>query len=63
VRELRRRGYRDITLIGHSTGANKIAVYDHYKPRNSIKRYVLLGGGDDTGILYEHLGPRRFPPR
>ena len=28
VRELRRRGYRDITLIGHSTGANKIAVYD-----------------------------------
>lgn len=60
VRELRRRGYRDLTLIGHSTGANKIAVYDHYKPRNPIKRYVLLGGGDDTGILYQHLGPRRF---
>jgi pimeloyl-ACP methyl ester carboxylesterase len=60
VRELRRRGYRDITLIGHSTGANKIAVYDHYKPRNSIKRYILLGGGDDTGDLHEHLGPRRF---
>lgn len=60
VRELRRRGYRDLTLIGHSTGANKIAVYDHYKPGNPIKRYVLLGGGDDTGMLYEHLGPRRF---
>lgn len=60
VRELRRRSYRDITLIGHSTGANKIAVYDHYKPRNSIKRYVLLGGGDDTGMLYEQLGARRF---
>ena len=60
VRELRRRGYRDITLIGHSTGANKIAVYDHYKPRNSIKRYLLLGGGDDTGMLYDELGPRRF---
>lgn len=60
VRELRSRGYRDITLIGHSTGANKIAVYDHYKPRNSIKRYVLLGGGDDTGLLYADLGPRRF---
>ncbi|MDP9191787.1 MAG: alpha/beta fold hydrolase [Acidobacteriota bacterium] len=60
LRELRRRGYRDVTLIGHSTGANKIAVYDHYKKRNSIKRYVLLGGGDDTGLLYEQLGPRRF---
>ena len=60
VRELRRRGYRDLTLIGHSTGANKIAVYDHYEPRNPIKRYVLLGGGDDTGLLYEQLGPRRF---
>lgn len=60
VRELRRRGYRDITLAGHSTGANKIAVYDHYKPRNFIKRYVLLGGGDDTGLLYQELGPRRF---
>jgi pimeloyl-ACP methyl ester carboxylesterase len=60
LRELRRRGYRDITLIGHSTGANKIAVYDHYKPRNTIKRYVLLGGGDDTGMLYDDLGPRRF---
>lgn len=60
LRELRRRGYRDLTLIGHSTGANKIAVYDHHKPRNFIKRYVLLGGGDDTGLLYEQLGARRF---
>jgi pimeloyl-ACP methyl ester carboxylesterase len=60
VRELWRRGYRDITLAGHSTGANKIAVYDHYKPRNRVKRYVLIAGGDDTGLLYAHLGGRRF---
>lgn len=60
IAELRARGYRDITLIGHSTGANKIAVYDHYKPRNFAKRYVLLAGGDDTGMLYEQLGARRF---
>lgn len=60
VRELRRRGYRDLTLVGHSTGANKIAVYDSLKPRNSIKRYVLLAGGDDTGMLYDQLGPQRF---
>ncbi|MGA8807693.1 MAG: alpha/beta hydrolase [Thermoanaerobaculia bacterium] len=60
VRVLWRRGYRDITLAGHSTGANKIAVYDHYKPRNRAKRYVLLAGGDDTGILYAQLGARKF---
>ncbi|MEA2343122.1 MAG: hypothetical protein QOF63_1291 [Thermoanaerobaculia bacterium] len=60
IRELWRRGYRDITLAGHSTGANKIAVYDHYKPRNRAKRYVLLAGGDDTGILYAQLGARKF---
>jgi pimeloyl-ACP methyl ester carboxylesterase len=60
VRTLRRAGYRDITIAGHSTGANKIAVYDHYKTRNAIRRYVFLAGGDDTGMLYEQLGPRRF---
>lgn len=60
LRELRARGYRDVTLIGHSTGANKIAVYDSLKPRNRVQRYVLLAGGDDTGLLYAQLGPRRF---
>jgi pimeloyl-ACP methyl ester carboxylesterase len=60
IRELWRRGYRDITLAGHSTGANKIAVYDHYKPRNRARRYVLLAGGDDTGILFAQLGRRKF---
>jgi pimeloyl-ACP methyl ester carboxylesterase len=60
LRELRRRGYRDVTLAGHSTGANKIAVYDHRKPRNTVKRYVLLAGGDDTGLTREQLGDRRF---
>jgi len=60
LRELRRRGYRDVTLVGHSTGANKIAVYDHRKPRNTVKRYVLLAGGDDTGLTREQLGDRRF---
>jgi pimeloyl-ACP methyl ester carboxylesterase len=60
ARELRRRGYRELWLVGHSTGANKIAVYDSRKPRNPFKGYVLLGGGDDTGMLWQHLGDRRF---
>jgi pimeloyl-ACP methyl ester carboxylesterase len=53
ARELRRRGYRELYLAGHSTGANKIAVYDRLKPRNRFKRYVLLAGGDDTALVYD----------
>jgi pimeloyl-ACP methyl ester carboxylesterase len=60
ARFLRARGYRHLTVAGHSTGANKIAVYDHYKPRNPFRRYVLLAGGDDTGLLYDQLGARRY---
>jgi predicted alpha/beta-hydrolase family hydrolase len=60
IREIRRRGYKDITLAGHSTGANKIAVYDHYRRRNHAKRYVLVAGADDAGLLYEELGPQKF---
>jgi pimeloyl-ACP methyl ester carboxylesterase len=60
VRELRRRGYRELYLVGHSTGANKIAVYDHYKPRNPFRCYVFLAGGDDTGLLYDQLGAAGF---
>src|SRR6185295_18246068 len=60
IRELHRRGYRDFTLVGHSTGANKIAVYDHYKRRNPVRRYVFLAGGDDVGLNYDALGSRRF---
>lgn len=60
VRLLRSRGYRELVLIGHSTGANKIAIYDHYRRRNPVRCYVFLGGGDDTGLLYQQLGARRF---
>lgn len=60
VRELRRRGYRELYLAGHSTGANKIAVYDRRKPRSFIRSYIFIAGGDDTGLLYQQLGPRRY---
>jgi pimeloyl-ACP methyl ester carboxylesterase len=60
LRELRRRGYRKIFLAGHSTGANKVAVYDRLEPRNRVKGYVLLGGADDTGLMLQELGARRF---
>lgn len=57
---LRARGFRRFHLIGHSTGANKICVYDSLKKDNPIARYVLLGPGDDVGLYYRDLGPTRF---
>lgn len=60
VRFLRSRGFTELHLVGHSTGANKIAVYDHDKGRSPFKSYVLLAGGDDTGLLAAQLGVRRF---
>jgi pimeloyl-ACP methyl ester carboxylesterase len=57
---LRAEGYRRFHLIGHSTGANKICVYNRRKPRNAIARVVLLAPGDDVGLYYHQLGPARF---
>lgn len=57
---LEQKGYKEFILIGNSTGANKICVYNYYKPQNKIAKYILLAGGDDTGILYSHLGKEKF---
>ena len=57
---LKKRGYRKFYLIGESTGANKICVYNFYKRKNEISKYVLLCGGDDTGIYYHMLGKSKF---
>ena len=57
---LESKGYKEFYLIGESTGANKICVYNYYKPRNKVSKYILLGGGDDTGIYYNELGKKRF---
>ncbi|NTU47323.1 DUF1749 domain-containing protein [Candidatus Roizmanbacteria bacterium] len=56
---LKEQGCEELYLIGHSTGANKICVYDHYRPENPISKYVLLGGGDDTGMYYYELGEEK----
>ncbi len=57
---LEKQGYTEFYLIGFSTGANKICVYDHYKPKNKIAKYILAGGGDDTGLYSQELGKDIF---
>jgi dienelactone hydrolase len=60
VKFLQKLGYKEFYLAGASTGANKICVYDHYKPKNVFKKYILICGGDDTGIYYSIIGNKKF---
>lgn len=57
---LKKEGFKEFYLIGESTGANKICVYHHYKPKNEVAKYILLSVGDDTGIYYDMLGKEKF---
>ncbi len=57
---LKKQGYSKFYLAGASTGANKICVYNFYKPKNDVEKYILLCGGDDTGIYYHTLGKVKF---
>lgn len=53
-------GYAELYLLGFSTGANKVCVYNHYKPQNKIQKYILVCGGDDSGVFYRGLGKQKF---
>jgi len=57
---LEEKEYKEFYLTGHSTGANKICVYDHYRKNNKISKYILLAGGDDTGLYYYSFGKEKF---
>ncbi|HUD11717.1 MAG TPA: alpha/beta hydrolase [Candidatus Saccharimonadia bacterium] len=56
----REQGYSELYLGGHSTGANKVALFNYLCPQNPFSGYVLYGGGDDTGLFYEQLGAERY---
>ncbi len=53
-------GYEEIYLIGGSTGANKICIYDHYREKNPVGKYVLISGGDDIGYYINKLGREKY---
>ncbi|HXR49643.1 MAG TPA: alpha/beta hydrolase [Verrucomicrobiae bacterium] len=53
-------GFSELYLLGHSTGANKICAYHVRVSKNPFSKYVLAGPGDDTGLFFTDLGPKRF---
>lgn len=60
IEMLQEKGYTEFYLIGESTGANKIVVYHYYQQSNPVSKYVLLSGGDDTGLYFNELGKEKF---
>lgn len=61
IAHLRALGYRKFHLVGHSTGANKICLYDaKQRGRSPVSSYVLVGPGDDVGITFDQLGTEAF---
>lgn len=57
---LREQGVTNIVLVGESSGANKICVYNHLFPHHDMRGCALVAGGDDTGWYYSQLGDERF---
>lgn len=59
VKYLRSRGAEEFYLLGHSTGANKIAYAVQQRVRG-VKKVVYIAPGDDVGIQEQLLGSKQF---
>ncbi|MDL2342411.1 MAG: alpha/beta hydrolase [Patescibacteria group bacterium] len=57
---LKSSNFQTFYLVGHSTGANKICVYNRLEANNPFSKYVLAGPGDDVGLNYQALGSQKF---
>lgn len=60
VQFLKDKKYTEFYLMGHSTGANKICVYNQHSNKNPFSKYVFAGPGDDSGLFYAELGEALF---
>ncbi|MEO7364388.1 MAG: alpha/beta hydrolase [Candidatus Saccharimonadales bacterium] len=60
VQFLKDKKYNELYLVGHSTGANKICVYNQTAAKNPFSKFVLAGPGDDSGLFYTELGKDLF---
>ncbi len=60
VQFLKQRGFKELYLLGHSTGANKICAYHARIMYSPFDKYVLAGPGDDSGLFFNELGADKF---
>lgn len=54
----RRKGYREVALLGHSTGCQKITYFQARRNHPLVKAMILAGLGDDLAITRRDLGRR-----
>lgn len=57
---LEQKGFKEFYIIGFSTGANKICVYDKLARQNKVSKYVHAGPGDDSGLFFNEIGEKHF---
>ena len=60
VAYLKDKKYTELYLLGHSTGANKVCVYNQKTAQNPFSKYVLASPGDDVGGQYQEMGEIAF---
>jgi len=56
-----KKGYSNIYLCGHSTGALKAAFYQSSTQDQRVKALILLSPSDDIGIQIRNLGENFYP--
>lgn len=57
---LRKLGYKNFILSGHSTGCQKVTYYQFRKNAKSVKGLILLAPADDYNFQIKKLGKRRW---
>jgi hypothetical protein len=55
---LKNKGFNEIYLQGHSSGANKVVYYLSQESSQKIKGTILLSPCDDIGLQIENLGEK-----
>lgn len=53
---VKKRGYRDIILAGHSTGANKVLYYTAKTRDRRVRSIMLLGSISDVAAMAKDIG-------
>lgn len=56
IRFLKKSGYREFVLAGHSTGCQKILYYQYRKRRKDVRALILLAPDDDYNLNKRELG-------
>ena len=58
IKAMKKMGYANIILQGHSTGCQKIAYYQYKKQDKSVKGLILLALADDYNLAKKALGKK-----